>query len=193
MDGDALGRLIYLVILGAAIVGWFIAQNRNSMGKTTQYAVIWGLIFVGVIGAVGLWGDISDDVLPRQKVINDGTRIEVPRSPDGHYYMTLDLNGAPVEFTVDTGASGIVLSPDDARKIGLDISTLTYLGQAHTANGVVRTALVRIQDIQIGAILDRDVTAFVNQADMNGSLLGMDYLSRFERIEIADGVLILTR
>ena len=111
MSEHDIGRLVYLTVLGTAVIGWFIAQNRNSLGKTTQHAMLWGLIFVGVIGAVGLWGDIRDDILPRQNVIGNGDRIETPRARDGHYYLTLDVNGAPVAFTVDTGATGIVLSP----------------------------------------------------------------------------------
>lgn len=193
MDGDQLGRLIYLVILGAAVIGWFIAQNRNAMGKTTQYAMIWGLIFIGVIGAFGLWGDIRNDILPRQSVSQNGTQIEVPRAQDGHYYLTLDLNGTPIQFTVDTGASGIVMSQSDARRIGIDTDTLAYLGQAQTANGIVRTAYVQLDVIEIGAIQDRNVPAYVNQGQMDGSLLGMDYLNRFDRIEITDNTLILTR
>jgi len=193
MSENDIGRLVYLTVLGAGLVGWFIASNRRSPGRVLQHAMIWGLIFIGVVGAVGLWGDIRDDVLPRQQVIGDGSRVEVPRAPDGHYYLTLGINGEPVHFTVDTGATGIVLSRDDARRVGIDPHTLIYLGEAQTANGIVRTAQVWLDEIRLGAIADRNVGAFVNEADMGGSLLGMDYLGRFERIEIADGKLILNR
>ena len=62
-----------------------------------------------------------------------------------------------------------------------------------TANGIVRTARVTLNDVRLGNIQDAAVSAYVNEAEMDGSLLGMDYLSRFERIEIARGRLILTR
>jgi len=193
MAGDSLGQLIYLVVLGAAVLGWFIAQNRNAMGKTMQYAAVWGLIFVGVIAGIGLWGDIRDDILPAQNYAADGTTIEVPRSYDGHYYLTLDIDGRPVTFTVDTGATNMVLSPSDARLIGLDVENLAYLGQAETANGIVRTARVRLDKVALGPVTDRNVTAYVNEAEMDGSLLGMSYLNRFDRLEISDGRLVLTR
>ncbi len=193
MDENDIGRLVYLVILGAAVIGWFIAQNRNAPGKTAGQVMIWGLIFVGIIGAVGIWGDIRDDVLPRQSVAGDGSVTEVPQSRDGHYYLQLDLNGKPVTFTVDTGATNLVLSPSDARRIGIDPDTLAYLDRAQTANGIVRMARITIGEIGLGAIRDRNVAAYVNEAEMEGSLLGMDYLGRFDRIRIADGKLILTR
>jgi len=193
MSENDIGRLIFLTILGAGLAGWFIASNRRSQGRMVQYEMLWGLIFIGIIGAVGLWGDIRDDVLPRQQIVGDGSRVEVPRARDGHYYLTLGINGEPVHFTVDTGATGIVLSRADARRAGIDPDMLAYLGEALTANGVVRTARVWLDEIRLGAIADRNVSAYVNEAEMEGSLLGMDYLGRFERIEIADGTLILQR
>jgi hypothetical protein len=54
-----------------------------------QYAAIWGFIFLGAIVAVGLWTDIRQTVAPRQSVMMDGARVEVPRHVDGHYYLTL--------------------------------------------------------------------------------------------------------
>lgn len=192
MSGDDYGRLAYLILLGLAVGGYFIAQGRESLGKTAQQAAIWGVIFVGVIAGVGLWSDIRDDVAPRQMAVGDGV-IEVPRGPDGHYHLVLTLNGKSVPFIVDTGASGIVLSQEDAARIGIDPESLVYSGSATTANGVVQTARAEVADMRLGEITDRDVTVYVNGGVMDGSLLGMDYLQRFRRIEIEDGRLVLTR
>ncbi len=192
MSGDDYARLAYLALLGLAVGGYFLAQARESLGKTAQQAAIWGVIFIGVIAAVGLWSDIRYDVAPRQSIIDAGT-IEVPRGPDGHYHLVLGLNDTPVEFIVDTGASGIVLTRADARRIGVDPESLVYAGSATTANGIVRTARARVNEMRLGEILDRDVTVYVNDGEMDRSLLGMDYLQRFQRIEIEDGRLVLTR
>jgi len=192
MDGDNFGRLAYLVLLGLAVGGWFIAENRANLGRTVRQAAVWGLIFVGAIAAVGLWSDIRDDVLPRQSVVGEGT-IEVPRNFDGHYYLVLHLNDVPVEFIVDTGATDVVLTLKDALRIGIDIDGLVFSGVASTANGTVRTAFARVDDVRLGNIRDRGITVSVNGGEMTGSLLGMSYLRRFEKIEIAGGRLILTR
>lgn len=185
-------RLVYLVILGSAIGLWFFVQNRAARGKLAQYAAIWGLIFLGAIAVVGLWGDIRQTVQPRQSMM-DGGRIEVPRAPDGHYYLTAEVNGVPLRLVVDTGASQIVLSQSDARRAGIDTEGLVYTGRAFTANGEVRTAPVRLDRVEVGPVRDTNVRAVVNGGEMAGSLLGMEYLQRFSRVEITGGRLVLER
>lgn len=185
-------QLTYLVLLGAAIGGSAIIAGRSNMGKMAQQAAIWALIFVGVIGAYGLWEDISNDVKPRQSIIDDST-IAAPRGNDGHYHLTLEINGAAVDFVVDTGASQVVLSQQDAARIGLDPATLNYSGNANTANGVVRTAPVILDQVVLGGITDRNIPAVVNGGAMDDSLLGMTYLGLYDRIEISDGRLVLNR
>lgn len=193
MDSYDTGRLIYLVLLGSVIGAYFFVSNRDKLGQMARQAVLWGLIFVGVIAGVGLWQDIRDDVAPRQSVFADGTRVEVPRSFDGHYYLTLDVNGTPVEFVVDTGATDIVLSRQDALRVGIDTDALAYIGSANTANGVVRTARATLDSLALGPIVDRNVAVWVNEGEMQGSLLGMAYLQRFDRLDISDGKLVLVR
>jgi aspartyl protease family protein len=185
--------MFYLILLGAAILGWFLVQNRHQLGRVVQQAVIWGFIFIGAVAAVGLWDDMRRSVgPPRAAMLEDG-RIAVPRARDGHYYLTLRVNGEPVRFVVDTGATDIVLTRADAAAIGIDTERLAYFGQASTANGTVRTARVRLDSIAIEGHEDRRVSAWVNQGEMDTSLLGMGYLQRFERIEIAGDTLYLLR
>ncbi|MDM8168361.1 TIGR02281 family clan AA aspartic protease [Roseovarius sp.] len=186
-------RVFYLVLLGSAVVLWFFAQNRNSLGKITQQAIIWALIFVGVIAAVGLWGDIRNTVMPGQAVVAEDGRIELPRAADGHYYLTADVNGAPIRFVVDTGASQIVLTKADAETAGLATEELSFVGRAFTANGEVRTAPVRLERVEVGPLVDEDVRAVVNEGELDQSLLGMEYLQRFTSVEITNGTLVLTR
>lgn len=185
--------LVYLSLLGGAIGLWFFAQNRESLGKLTQQALIWALIFIGAIAAVGLWDDIRTTVSPGQAVFSDQSRIELPRAPDGHYYLTAEVNGTPVTFVIDTGATNIVLSRDDADAIGLDPGGLAYIGRAVTANGEVRTAPVQLDELAVGPIRDRNLRAQVNEGALDRSLLGMDYLQRFSKVEITGGKLVLTR
>jgi len=193
MDEYHFGRLAYLALLGAVLVFWFVIHNRQSLNKTLQQAVVWGLIFLGVIAAVGLWDDISQTVRPSQAVFADQGRVEVPRSRDGHYYITLTVNAQPVQFVIDTGATDIVLSHSDAQRVGLQLENLAYVGRAMTANGEVRTAPVRLDTIALGPVKDTHIPAWVNQGEMGHSLLGMSYLQRWSKIEIGGGALVLTR
>lgn len=193
MDGDNIGRLVYLVVLGSAVALWFFAQNRQSMNKTLQQAMAWVFIFVGVIAVVGLWEDIRTDLGPAAQLTVTGKTIQVPRSYDGHYYLPVLVNGEPITFLVDTGASQIVLSAQDARRVGIDPDQLNYLGRASTANGEVRTAPVRLDSLELGPITDQNVSAWINEGELDKSLLGMDYLHRFSNIQFTDGRLILSR
>ncbi|PXW70211.1 aspartyl protease family protein [Loktanella sp. PT4BL] len=192
MTTDQIMQLTYLVLLGAAIGGSAIVVGRKNMGKMAQQAAIWALIFIGVIGAYGLWEDISNNVNPRQTILSESA-IAVPRRADGHYHLTLDVNGTAVDFVIDTGASQVVLSQRDAARIGIDANSLDYSGAASTANGVVRTAPVVLDQVRLGDITDRNVPAVVNGGDMDNSLLGMTYLGLYNRIEISNGELVLNR
>ena len=193
MDTENLAQLIYLALLGSVIAGYFFVQNRDNLGKTAQYAVVWGLIFVGVIAAVGLWSDIRDDVLPSQSYIEGQATVVVPRRSDGHYYLVMNIDGTNIEFVVDTGASDVVLTNADAEKLGIDVENLFFGGIANTANGEVRTARVTLKNIRLGEITDPSIRASVNAGEMDTSLLGMSYLQRYSKIEISSGKLILHR
>lgn len=192
MSTDQTMRVVYLSLLGAMILFSYLVSQRGQMGKTLQQASIWALIFVGAIAAAGLWSDISRDVLPRQSVAQGG-EITLPRQADGHYYARLQVNGVPVDFVVDTGASQVVLNRQDAARVGLNPDNLRYLGQASTANGVVRTASVILDQVTFGDFTEAGVRAVVNDGPMDGSLLGMSYLGNFSNIQIRAGELVLTR
>ena len=193
MDGDNIGRLVYLVVLGTAVAFWFVSHNRQTLNRTLQQVMAWVFIFVGVIAVIGLWEDIRSSVGPAPQMAITGDAIEVPRAQDGHYYLPMLVNGTAVTFLVDTGASQIVLSDKDATRAGIDTAQLSYIGRAATANGVVRTAPVRLDSLTLGPITDRNVPVSITEGELHQSLLGMEYLHRFSNIQFADGRLILSR
>lgn len=192
MDSQDIPRLMYLVALLCAVGGYFLWGQRRNLGQMSRYLAVWGFIFLGALVAVGLWKDISSSIAPRQSVMQTGA-IEVPRASDGHFYLTLEVNGVPIRFVVDTGASAIVLSQADAIRAGIETGDLIFSGRANTANGRVETAPTRLDTLSLSGILDENVRVIVNAGDMQGSLLGMSYLNRFSRLQIADGTLILER
>jgi len=149
-----------------------------------QQAAIWGLIFCGLIIVYSFRDVIERELYPGNAVLVDGGQIELSRARDGHFYAVLEINGNDVEFIVDTGASNVVLTREDAARVGFDPDELSYLGRANTANGTVRTASVRLSTVSFGGTIVNDLRAAVNGGPMFSSLLGMSYLSRFTRIEI---------
>ncbi|MDA5094488.1 TIGR02281 family clan AA aspartic protease [Aliiroseovarius sp. KMU-50] len=193
MSADDLGRLTYLVLLLAAIAGYFISENRFNLGQTLRHALIWVFIFIAGLAGVGLWNDIKNDLAPRQSYIENSGQVVLPRAFDGHFYLRLKMNRQPVDFVVDTGASNIVLTKEDAQKIGIDLSALRFFGRAMTANGTTRTAPANVARVELEGITDYGVEVWVNEGEMPESLLGNAYLQLFEKIEISRDELVLTR
>ncbi len=190
MENIETAHLIYLVVLLIAIGSYFLASGR--LLRSLQQASAWVLIFLVVIAGVGVWQDIRNE-RPYQTRVEDSGRIIAERGRGGHYFLTLEINSVPTRFLVDTGATDLVLTRQDAESVGLDPDSLNFLGRAFTANGEVSTAPVRLDVVQIGPVTDRDVYAVVNGGEMDQSLLGMEYLERWGKIEITGGELILTR
>lgn len=175
---------LLLVFFGGAVIFEF-AGRRNQAMRT---AALWALIFGIATAAAGWWQGSRN--APQ---IIEGHRIELPMGPGGHFHLRAQVNGTPIRFIVDTGASDLVLSREDARRAGIDPDNLAYIGSAQTANGQVQTAPVKLARIQIGEITDENIPASVNGGPMNGSLMGMSYLRRFARLSIEGNRMILER
>lgn len=192
MNGYQTGQLIYFVLLFVAVGSYFFVAGRQRLSKLARDAAMWGLIFVGAVAVYGLWNDIGPQMFNRQSFDRATGQIVVPQSMDGHYYVTMGIDGTPVRFVIDTGASDLVLSLQDAQRVGIDTRQLAYLGQADTANGTVSTAPVRLKTVSIEGVTAHDVRASVNGGQMDGSLLGMSFLNRFHSMQFERGKLVLT-
>ncbi|MGY6703309.1 retropepsin-like aspartic protease family protein [Roseinatronobacter sp.] len=194
MDSDQIARMVYLGVWGTVLISYFLIARQQNLGQTLRHALLWGLIFVGVAAGYGLWQDISQT--SRVSVNGDGA-IVLRAGRDGHFHLDLQVNSEPVRFIIDTGASDLVLSRADAERVGLAPDTLAYLGQARTANGIVGLARVSLDEVILAhgdlEIRDTQVPAFVNEGQLDISLLGMGYLRRYARISIEGDRLILER
>ena len=118
-------------------------------------------------------------------------RIVVPADAQGHFIVAAMVNGERVDFLLDTGASHVVLSPEDAVRVGLRSAQLRFTGTAQTANGVARLAPVTLRELRIGQLSRHGVPAVVNRAPMAISLLGMSFLEGLEGWEARNGQLHL--
>lgn len=111
--------------------------------------------------------------------------------PNGHFLVDAEVNGTPVRFLVDTGATLVVLSPADARAAGLDGGDLRFTAVMSTANGTARAAPTRLRSLRLGQLEVTDVPAVVMERPLAVSLLGMSFLRRLDGYSIRDGVLTL--
>ena len=192
MEENDFASLIYLSVFAAVILGSVLISRRGELGKVFRQVGIWFLIFVSVVALVASWQDIRQSGQSISSQISEGGSIIIPKEVDGHYHLTLTINDRDINFLIDTGASDIVLTRQDAARVGLDPDQLDYWGTANTANGTVRLATVRLGTVRLGDLVDKNVRASVNDAVMKKSLLGMRYLSKFV-IEITKNQMILKR
>ena len=130
--------------------------------------------------------DLAPTPLPPQ---TEGQRLT--RHADGFFYATARINGHPMRLLVDTGASAIMLSPADARRLGVPIDADAFDGRVRTSSGVVRMARVTIDRVTVGGQTFEDVPAMVLEGSAGVGLMGQSLLARFRSVSIEGDVLAL--
>lgn len=190
LDPYLVRSMIILFIFGGAAAFW----SRSSLMRLMKIAGVWTLVIIMISGFYlyrSEFGDRFMAALDPAGVVSTGEELIVQRNRDGHFWLRARFNGVPLLLMVDTGASNIVLSPDDAKKIGLRTDRLNFTGRADTANGSVTFARATITSVGVGDQTFFDVPVTVNGAEMRGSLLGMTLLDRFASVEFRGDKLIL--
>lgn len=111
---------------------------------------------------------------------------------NGHFVTTASINNRDVQVLVDTGASFVALSYEDAKAIGLRPGSLDYDVPLATANGITKGARVMLDKVEVDGVRVADVEGIVlPEGAMNGTLLGMSFLSKLRSFKVEDGVLYL--
>ena len=131
-------------------------------------------------------------VLVPGHVVSHGRSVEIGRGNAGDFAITAQINGARVAMVLDTGASSVVLTRDDAKAAGLPLEVLKYTVNIDTANGRARAAPVTLDRIAIGGLVERSVEALVAQpGQLKMSLLGMSFLNRLQTWQVSGDRLVL--
>ena len=120
----------------------------------------------------------------------DGS-ASIAKSGDGHFWADAVVDGHPVHFLIDTGATAVALTAADARNLGIDPDGLAYSYTVMTANGPGRAAHVKLGVVSVGNAQVSDVDAFVIDKGLQTSLLGMTYLGRLSKFEASQDAMVL--
>ncbi len=121
-----------------------------------------------------------------------GLAVLIRKSLNGHFEAAGDVNGQPVNFLIDTGATSITLSHRDALSIGFTEGELNYSLIINTANGQARAAPVRLDSVAIGTVERRGLRATVAEPGrLDQSLLGMNFISSLTAFEMRRDEVIL--
>jgi aspartyl protease family protein len=130
--------------------------------------------------------------LPRPASPPAAAEVAIPADARGHFFVQAHVNGTSVRMMVDTGATGVVLSREDARRVGINPHPSEFTARTSTANGIVPVAPIVLNEVAVGQISVRDVPALVHpDSHFQGGLLGMSFLSRLSQFEVSKGRLIL--
>jgi len=194
-EQGGLPRLIYflswLVLAGSGLV---LAIRREPL-KQLRNAAIW--LALGLALVIGysfkdeLGSRLLGELVPQRGTANPDGSVTFRAGEDGHFHVEARINGTRLRMLVDTGASQVVLSPSDARRLGIDTAGLDFRHLSETANGPVSGAPVTLREITVGSVRLTDVMASVNGAEMSESLLGMTFLSRLSGFEVSGDRLTL--
>ena len=196
-------RLVYLVALilfvGSALIG------RGIGARQVLRAVAgWGAIFIVLVGAyayrvelAGVGGRLLGVLVPGTPISGEltgeaGNSVVIMRNGDGHFAVRTGVDSVTMTMMVDTGASLVTLTPEDAARIGIDTARLDFTIPIQTANGMIRAAPVTIRRISIGTIARDNIKALVAPPGaLQESLLGMSFLNSLSGYAISGDRLVL--
>lgn len=189
---------MWLATLAALGASGLVAAARRNLSETVFSLLTWAGAFLLLILAYSyrddltrLWARIRGEVLPAEAVETAAGTVEIRRGRDRHFQVEAEVDGAPVTFLVDTGASGIALAFDDAKAAGIDTASLTFDIPSQAVSGTVMVARTRVGLLRIGPIERRDVEVAVLPFGPNVSLLGQSFLETLASFEVNGDRMIL--
>lgn len=195
-----LGSALYAFAVFAIVLFYFLFADRLFVRGILRNVLIWtGIVAVAATAYAyrdKVWAVTSavrSGFVPSYPVSAGPGTLVLSESEGGGFFVQGRINGTAVRFLIDTGASDIVLSPGDAKRLGIDLNSLHFNLRYETANGVGRGARHVIQTLEIGPIHLTDVPVTINEAGMGQSLLGMTFLRHMASLKFEGHRLTITR
>ena len=193
------GKVYFVrVTLVLAIVVLGLAASRQRLSTMALQLAIWAGILVVLVAGYSyrfelkaLRDRVLAELMPSHGTVVDAETVTFRRAADGHFWIDAEVDGQPLHFLLDTGASSVVLNRADARRLGYHLEALSFDEIASTANGPTRTAAIRLHRVRIGPITLDDVPAAVNEGELDESLLGIALLRRLSSVEMQNDELTI--
>ncbi len=198
---DDFGQLVYLGAL-AAVVGAGVLARSNVSATLRSIAMWLAIVLIFVAGyqyryeLQDVASRVSAGLVPGSPLsITDAdgrASVMMEKRPNGHFEVRGSVQGAPIDFLVDTGATSTVLSAEDARSAGFDVSALSFTIPVSTANGTATAARARASEITVGNIIRRNQNIMVaEEGALEQSLLGMSFISTLSGFDMRGNRLTL--
>lgn len=204
LDSNTFGYLALGTALLVFIGGGVLTRYRGQAGAMFRDAVTWAALGLALVTLYSyreellpIAGRLAGELLPGSAMVvkenADGpVEVKIRRRLDGHFTVKAEVNGTSTSMIVDTGASTIVLRPEDAKKAGIDLSHLSFTVPVLTANGRTVAAKIRLDSVVIGPLRRENIDALVAEPKaLTESLLGMSFLGRLRSYEFSGDFLTL--
>lgn len=190
--------LVGMATIGALLGAGILASMRQNISRTLFSVIAWAAIFMLVILGYSyrddvsqMWGRVRSEIFAGEVRVTGERTVEVARAGDSHFYITAQIDGNPVDFMVDTGATMIALTWADARRAGISPETLRFDRRVQTASGTAMVASARMGLMTIGPIERQGLAVTVLPEGAGQSLLGLSFLNTLQSYEVSGNRLIL--
>ena len=195
---------IALLSMWGALIASAVIPRRGQFKQFARNMAIWVMIVLALMAGYvfrydlqNLGSRLTAGLIPGSpravESIEGRERVVLAKGNDNHFVARMQLNGRPVTLLVDTGASSIVLTAEDAELVGIDVSALKFTIPTSTANGTAFAARAKLGFVEIGPIERRNLTVMVSKPGvLSHSLLGMNFLSTLTAFEFRGDELFLT-
>ncbi|SNY93009.1 aspartyl protease family protein [Cohaesibacter sp. ES.047] len=181
-------EMVASIALSSSLLLYLVSGRfgRTNLMQSIKQASVWILIAILLIlgysfkdDAQMLLSRVKGELVPGAAVMQEDGEVTFRRSSNGHFMVRATIDGQTIPMMVDSGASSVVLTQEDAQKAGIDIASLSYTSPVSTANGRAFSARIWLPRIAVGGIEARNVPAMVAQEGaLRESLLGMSYLDQ---------------
>ena len=195
--GDQALNLLYLVGV-LVLVASALLVRRIPIGQGLKMAAGWVLIFLAVFVGFALKDDfvaLGKRVLTagrgEDQAVQAGRTLRIRKSPDGHFWVAAQVNGQPVRFLIDSGATTTSLSDDAARRAHVTASG-GFPVLVQTANGMIKADRGEVDRLTVGTIERRAMPVQMSPAFGDTNVLGMDFLSSLAGWGVEGQWLVLT-
>lgn len=193
VEAMALGVLVMTIASSALL------HFRGRLSTAMLSLIAWFGIFAVVVTGyayrnelTGVASRVMDEVVPGREVASQKGEAVIVRDGGGHFVFNGLTNGARLRYLFDTGASTVVLTAEDAQKIGFNPASLNYSVTVSTANGRTSAAPITIDALSVGNITVRNVRAMAARPGaLQQNLLGMSFLSRLRHYSVEGNRLVL--
>ena len=177
---------------GSGMVGWAAKQLALwAVGGLILYSIVSNIPLFSTSEPAPVSPHPPAEARAASAVAPGMQSLAFRAAANGHVFVTAEVNGAPIRFIVDTGASSVSLTHADALRAGVG-GALNYSITMATANGIAKAAPVTLREIRIGQFAVGEVAAAVLPEEHGISLLGQTFLKRLRSYEMHDDVLTLT-